>query len=278
MAIRAKILKKIRFYFFQGLSELISLFGLGFIANLISGVSRKAIALININDTDVRFYTPNALSLWRARTLMTKEPDTIEWIDGFDAGDVFWDIGANVGCYTLYASRVKGVRTLAFEPSPSNYPLLVRNVEINGVSDKVSAFGIALSNETQISTLNMTTTEAATAHSTFGVNRNQFGKEFKAAYQHTMMGYSVDDFIKQFNVDRPNHIKIDVDGIEDLIVEGAEKTLSDKAVKSVLIELNIVPNQYDKKVIDLLNKAGFDAHQTRECSDGIANYIFKRKG
>lgn len=278
MTLLAKIFKKIRFYFFKVLSCGMALLGKGFISNLLADLSRKAVTTVNANGTDVRFYTPNSLSLWRARTLLTKEPDTIEWIDSFDDGDVFWDIGANVGCYTLYAGKVRGVKTIAFEPSPANYPLLVRNVELNGISGHVSAFGIALSNKTQVSTLNMTTTEAATAHSTFGEKRNQFGQEFQAVYQHTMVGYSVDDFINQFGISKPNHIKIDVDGIEDLIIEGATETLQNPDLKSVLIELNVTPNKYDQRVIEFLTKAGLEPQQTRECGGGIANYIFKRKG
>src|SRR6516225_6500482 len=55
----------------------------------------------------VVFYCLGDLALWRARTLLAKEPETIEWIDSFRAGDVFWDVGANVGLYSLYAAVVR---------------------------------------------------------------------------------------------------------------------------------------------------------------------------
>lgn len=55
-----------------------------------------------IKDQDVRYLTQG--SGWRFDTLLEKEPDTIEWIDGFRLGETLWDIGANVGIYTIYAA------------------------------------------------------------------------------------------------------------------------------------------------------------------------------
>ena len=42
-------------------------------------------------------------------------------IGTFDSQDVFWDIGANTGIYSIYAAKVKGISTLAFEPAAFNY-------------------------------------------------------------------------------------------------------------------------------------------------------------
>ena len=67
----------------------------------------------------LKFYCPNGITYWRAKTLLKKEPETIEWIDSFKKDDVFWDVGANVGTYSLYAG-MKGIKTLAFEPSAGN--------------------------------------------------------------------------------------------------------------------------------------------------------------
>lgn len=55
-------------------------------------------------------------SCWRAQTLMTKEPDSLKWIDSMQPGSVFWDIGANVGALTLYAAQRGDLEVWAFEP------------------------------------------------------------------------------------------------------------------------------------------------------------------
>ena len=49
----------------------------------------------------IHFFCPGRIPLFRAETFKTKEPETIEWIDSFKKNSVFWDIGANVGIYSL---------------------------------------------------------------------------------------------------------------------------------------------------------------------------------
>jgi hypothetical protein len=81
----------------------------------------------------LRFMTSTPLLQTRANSILLKEPDTIQWIDRFEPSDVFWDVGANVGIFSLYAARRREVKVLAFEPSADNYMVLCRNVEINAL-------------------------------------------------------------------------------------------------------------------------------------------------
>ena len=76
------------------------------------------IKTINANGHPIHFAEQGAG--WRYETLLDKEPETIEWIDGFETGDTLWDIGANIGIYSIYAG-VKGIRTWGFEPHFANY-------------------------------------------------------------------------------------------------------------------------------------------------------------
>ena len=62
------------------------------------------------------FATPNQMTKWRADSIYEKEPCTLEWIDSFAADDVLFDIGANVGMYTIWAAATRGCRVFAFEP------------------------------------------------------------------------------------------------------------------------------------------------------------------
>jgi hypothetical protein len=106
----------------------------------------------------LKFYCPSRLPEWRARTLMTKEPETLEWIDGFEKSDVLWDVGANVGLYTLYAA-LRGLSVLAFEPSPGNYFLLSRNIELNGFDNLISSYCIAFNDDKRLDSFFMANTE-----------------------------------------------------------------------------------------------------------------------
>ena len=58
-------------------------------------------------DLNLTFYVPNRLSYYRADSFSTKEPETLSWIDSFDAKSTFWDIGANIGIYSCYAAKKK---------------------------------------------------------------------------------------------------------------------------------------------------------------------------
>ena len=89
----------------------------------------------------------------RGLTLLTKQPGTIEWIDGFRPNSVFWDIGANVGIYTLYAALRGDTSIVAFEPAAVNYFLLVANCEINGFDRRVQCLLAGLGRERALASL-----------------------------------------------------------------------------------------------------------------------------
>jgi FkbM family methyltransferase len=230
----------------------------------------------------IRFFCPGALPEYRARALLTKEPETIAWIDTFSANDVFWDIGANVGSYSLYAA-LKQVRTLAFEPSAGNYFLLNRNIEINQMHDRISAFCLALSDDTRLASLHMQNTELGGAQSSFSEPFDWQGRAYAAAFQQAMIGFDVDGFIRQFSPLFPTHMKIDVDGREDKVVAGAQRTLEDARLKSVLIELDGGREDYTAEVIRSIEKLGLalaQSGQTLEIDGGPAReylYLFKRR-
>jgi FkbM family methyltransferase len=230
----------------------------------------------------IRFFCPAPLPEWRARTLLAKEPETLEWIDRFDTGDVFWDIGANVGIYSVYAG-FRGMRVCAFEPSAPNYYLLNRNIEINALNERISAHCVAFSDQTGLDTLYMTSSELGGALNSFGEKIDWQGNLLQASTQQATIGYTLDEFINRFQIDFPNHIKIDVDGIEDKIIKGAKKTLLDARLKSVLVELDSGRQDYCDSVIGLISAGGmkfvekrhapmFDNTQYSSCF----NYFFRR--
>ncbi len=231
---------------------------------------------------EIQFFCPGTLPIYRAQTLLTKEPDTIEWIDTFQKDDVLWDIGANVGVYSLYAA-IKKLKVLAFEPSPSNYFILSRNIEINRMDDRISAYCIAFNDETKLDVFFMANTELGGALNSFGESIDFQGKPFLASLKQAMIGFSVDDFISQFNPPFPNHIKLDVDGIEDKIVNGFTETLADKRLKSVLVELDTEREEYCKKIVEVFDKFGLKLQKIEHATGSesskfsyVLNHIFVR--
>lgn len=203
-----------------------------------------------IGGRSVAFACPNQLTRWRVETLRTKEPATLAWIDSFAPGVVLWDIGANIGLFSLYAAIARNCRVVAFEPAPANFALLCRNVVINGVGESVLPFSVALCAERRIDHLHMENSDPGGAFSAFGGIR-------KAALTLDCLGYSMDGFIADFDPPFPRHLKIDVDGIEDEIVAGARCTLADPRLLSLWVELDDRKPAAADRLTTTLAEAGF---------------------
>lgn len=198
----------------------------------------RADVVIETKHGPIRFACPNETTRWRAETLLSKEPETIEWIDRFDTGDVFWDIGASVGPYTLYAAAAGRSRVLAMEPSPASYLTLVRQIALNGFGDRAQAYCLAVAGRTRLDTLHMRWTGAACGGSSVGLPVDESGRPFEASHEQGVVAVTVDDLVERFGAPFPNRIKVDVDGIEESIIDGAARTLADARVKAVSVELD----------------------------------------
>lgn len=182
------------------------------------------------------FAVPNALNQYRADSFSTKEPETLEWIDGIPSGAVVWDIGANVGLYSCYAAKRRACRVFAFEPSVFNLELLARNVFLNDLTELVTLVPLPLSDVLAVSTLNMTTTEWGGALSSFGQDFGHDGQAMHKVFKFPTIGVSMADAVELLKIPQPDYIKMDVDGIEHLILKGGTPVLS--KVQGVLIEIN----------------------------------------
>jgi len=101
--------------------------------------SDSATASVPYKDLEVVYATPNYATRWRVDTFFAKEPDTLEWIAGFQADEIMVDVDANVGMYSIWAAMTRNVRVIAFEPESQNYALLYRNIVLDGVEHKVLA-------------------------------------------------------------------------------------------------------------------------------------------
>lgn len=182
------------------------------------------------------FCVPNRVNKFRIDTFSTKEPETLEWIDRIPMGATLWDIGANVGLYACYAAKTRGCQVIAFEPSVFNLELLARNIFANALTDKVMIIPLPLSNSLGVDKLNMTTTEWGGALSTFGHTYGHDGHELQRVFEFRTLGVTMADAVACLRLPAPDYIKMDVDGIEHLILRGGESIL--RNVRQVLIEVN----------------------------------------
>lgn len=219
---------------------------------------------------------------WRYETLLDKEPETIEWIDSFEPGDSFWDIGANVGIYSIYAAA-RGIRTMAFEPHFANYHQFCITVALNGLQDLVTPLCLAFAEAKSVAEMNLASLDIGTSMSNFGEALDFRGQPFEPAFRQGMVGYDIDSFIADFGVEIPTHLKIDVDGIELPIVRGARAMLADERLQSVSIELIESDKAQVAAVTEILEQAGLHfihkkqniAFATPQTTD-VLNYLFHR--
>ncbi len=203
---------------------------------------------------NVTLATPNALCRFRAETFSTKEPETLEWIDGFPEGAVLWDVGANVGLYSIYAAKQRKCLVWAFEPSVFNLEFLARNAYLNGVTDRVCLVPLALSDGLGPSRLHMSSTDWGGALSTFGQDYGHDGKKLQQVFEFQVLGLSMEDAVRLLGIPQPDYIKMDVDGIEHLILKGGIPVM--RGVKGILIEVNDEFDEQAEQCRQLLSSAG----------------------
>ena len=190
----------------------------------------------------------------RASSFETKEPETIRWIKGFQPGDKFIDVGANVGIYSLFAA-FRGISVVAIEPDSLNYALLNQNIRINNYGEKILPFCLAMHDETKFSEFNISGFEWGGALNSFDNNLDYKGDRFKPVHSQGVYGTSLDIFLEKLSL-KPNHLKIDVDGNEYLILLGAKKFLKSDFLKSILVELDEKRKDYQPS-IKLIEEFGF---------------------
>jgi FkbM family methyltransferase len=200
---------------------------------------------------EIRFLNHGRRSYWRARTIMTKEPDSMSWIDAMQPGSVFWDIGANVGVLTLYAAMRGDIEVWAFEPAAVNYYNLIANCELNGLEKRVRCLQLGFGETSEILDLNVSQLKPAESFS-FRQSTKPW-KVFSSAQ--AVQVCSIDDFIAQYGAPRPNYIKIDVPGLTHEIFAGARRMLAQPALKEIQVEAS--EHGSGRRIAELLAPFGF---------------------
>ncbi|MBC5773482.1 FkbM family methyltransferase [Pontibacter sp. KCTC 32443] len=162
--------------------------------------------------------------------------------------DLFVDVGANIGSYSILASGVCKAKTIAIEPSTVTYNRLMRNVRVNGLESLITTLNIGLGGENtsmfftkSLDTINHIVTDA-----------ESIGEKEKIDI------ITLDSII--INVNQPLLLKIDVEGFEAQVLKGATHTLSNPNLKAIIIELNGSGLRYSYNEDDIrmqLKEAGF---------------------
>jgi FkbM family methyltransferase len=218
---------------------------------------------------DFTFHTPNALCQWRIDTFSSKEPETLEWIDRYGNDGVFFDIGANIGLYSIYYAKTKPGLVYAFEPSVFNLGLLAKNINANRVQDRIRIVTNPLTAQNEFADFKLQVIDEGGALSAFGVDHGQDGKPLQRLLSYQTCGFSLDYILSNGIItDQPSLIKVDVDGIEHLILRGARRTLAQPQCRTVLIEVHTEFEELSTEVRAILTQSGFELN-TRDSVNQI---------
>jgi FkbM family methyltransferase len=211
----------------------------------------------------------------KRRTAARKEPFTVEWLHSLPAGEVLYDIGANVGAYSLIAAlRPQGpLRVIAFEPGAATFAVLCSNIVLNDAGEHITPLPVTLGERTELGRFGYSDLQAGAALHVGG------GEVVpgEVVYWQPVLVFALDELVERFGLPRPQQIKLDVDGAELNVLRGAGRTLSDPGLRSVLMEFDA---RGQTAVDELLAGHGLhrvETYREPEAGEGAAYARFERR-
>ena len=189
-----------------------------------------------------RFQCRNFDEFSRCMKMFIKEPGTCDWIKHeLIPGEIFYDIGANIGVYTLLAATCTGEngKVFAFEPHCGSFSRLLENIQINNLEDIVTPCNFALHDQQGFFPFKYFSEEAASSQSQIAVASQESEYEFQSRVSELKYVTSIDTLVASKEFPPPHHIKIDVDGNELSILRGMSVLLkSPQRPKSIQVEID----------------------------------------
>ena len=232
----------------------------------------------SIRDSEYKYeyHTPNWLTFFRAKSLFLKEPETIEWLKQIPAGSVLWDVGANIGTYSIYAGK-RGCKVFAIEPSFLNIELLQRNIILNKLNNTIALLPVGVGERTSLTSYFMSSPNLiwGGAHNSVDKNVGAGGLPIENPVEIKGFVFSMDDLSKFMNIEPPQYLKIDVDGLELEVLKGGATVL--KGVRSILIEVDHDSHEHSQGLMEILKGSNFILSSPTANNSGPVNQIWIRK-
>ncbi|MBI5578635.1 MAG: FkbM family methyltransferase [Deltaproteobacteria bacterium] len=193
-----------------------------------------------------------------------KEPETIAWIEAMPDGSVFYDIGANIGAFSLVAAaqhgRIKHI--VSIEPAYHNFVALAQNIITNRLGELIIPLNCGIADKTMIGLFNYRKLMTGSAESVFGEPIDVKGAAFKPKAILQQAAFALDDLIRVLGLPFPTHIKVDVDGIETKIITGAKRTLTDPRIQGLMFEASSLDEE--ALICNTLSQYGFKLAQRQK--------------
>jgi FkbM family methyltransferase len=192
-----------------------------------------------VRGLEITINVSSPIEQYRAETYASKEPETLDWLDEhLRAGDVFMDVGANIGLYSLYAAKRRpGCRVYAFEPESQNFSRLCANIVENGLSN-ITPCNVPLADRETFDFFYVGELQAGSALHGFGEASTCRAPDQPGVLRQGALAMTLDALVGKFGLPQPHLLKIDVDGTEGKILSGAQTVLAAPSLRTVLVEVN----------------------------------------
>ena len=236
------------------------------------------------------FFSPNFLVDILIKDFYLKEPETLQWIESFKKKEkiIFWDIGSNIGLYSIYAAvNFENIEVVSFEPSTSNLRILSRNISINNLENKIKIFQLPLGVlKNKFLNFNERKFNEGESHNSLDKNIDFEGKNINPSNKYRIFSTNIDQIIEDRILEIPDYIKIDVDGIEHLILRGGLSMLKNPKILEIQIEINENYTEQFDTILKTMNECNFRLKEKKrndlskyyldEKFSKIYNYYFER--
>lgn len=232
-----------------------------------------------INNVDVRGVWLALIADNRSLDLcsrMNYETENLDFIDNIPEGSVYFDLGACEGRFSIYAAK-KGLNVFCFEPEENNFKVLQSNIEINRVSNKISAFNIAVGDGDKDVTLGIGQPWAGGHQKVVQHDGIRNDLSFDVLDRQKVKMFSLDSCIKLNKLPTPNYLKVDVDGSEILFLEGAKSTLQNPALTGIIFELCETDKNF-RSIVEQLESYNFTESGKFQIPNepDLYNFVFTR--
>ena len=226
------------------------------------------------NDPTIWFRTGHGRLFWRAIETPSLDLDTNTWIKTFDKNDIFYDVGANIGLYSIMAAKFTKATVFSVEIDLMNARMLYENIYMNNCQNKVTVLPFGLDSQSHQEKLFLKTMSYGDAlHNLRQPNAMVIDP---GEIQVNVPVFRLDDVIKILGLPSPTKIKIDVDGVDLDVLKGSLDAL--KTVASLVIEY--MPNSDTRNEIhNFLSGHGFtfDFDSIGEHTWGTVDGFFSKR-
>lgn len=231
--------------------------------------------------TEVRGLNLRLLGHTRALGLcarMNRETEVLDFIDQIEEGEVFYDLGACEGRFSIYAA-LHGVRCFSFEPEALNFETLIQNVGLNGekARQSLTALNYAVGENSHKTTIKIAQPWAGGHHRVISDATGRIDLDLNFTSEQEVQVVSLDELAAAHHLPMPDYIKVDIDGSELAFIGGAKLTLSRPQLKALMFELHS-QDIGCQRVIDFLSSYGFEINSRHEIEPHLFNVWFKRCG